>query len=64
MDVKGFQAWLSAASGLTRAQRREGEASKAAIELGLDEARRCPHCAGYWIHTFPAISYPSWMALN
>ena len=23
MDVKGFQAWLSAASGLTRAQRRE-----------------------------------------
>ena len=18
----------------------------------------------YWIHTFPAISYPSWMALN
>ena len=42
MDVKGFQAWLSAASGLARAQRREalavllgrseGEASKAAIE--------------------------------
>ena len=55
MDVKGFQAWLSAASGLTGAQRREalavlsgrseGEASKAAIELGIDEARRCPHCA-------------------
>ena len=49
MDVKGFQAWLSAASGLARAQRREalavlsgrseGEASKAAIELGVDEAR-------------------------
>ena len=47
--------WLSAARGLTRAQRREalavlsgrseGEASKAAIELGVDEARRCPHCA-------------------
>ena len=45
----------SAARGLTRAQRREalavlsgrseGEASKAAIELGVDEARRCPHCA-------------------
>ena len=44
MDVKGFQVWLSAARGLTRAQRREalavlsgrseGEASKAAIELG------------------------------
>ena len=42
--------WLSAARGLTRAQRREalavlsgrseGEASKAAIELGVDEARR------------------------
>ena len=55
MDIKGFQAWLSAARGLTRAQRREalavlsgrseGEASKAAIELGVDEARRCPHCA-------------------
>ena len=52
---KGFQVWLSAARGLTRAQRREalavlsgrseGEASKAAIELGVDEARRCPHCA-------------------
>ena len=58
MDVKCFQAWLSAASGLARAQRREalavlsgrseGEASKAAIELGVDEARRCPHCAREW----------------
>ena len=55
MEGKGFQVWLSAARGLTRAQRREalavlsgrseGEASKAAIELGVDEARRCPHCA-------------------
>ena len=55
VDIKGFQVWLSAARGLTRAQRREalavlsgrseGEASKAAIELGVDEARRCPHCA-------------------
>ena len=55
MDSKDFQEWLSAASGLTRAQRREalavlsgrsaGEASKAAIELAVDEARRCPHCA-------------------
>ena len=44
MDGKGFQVWLSAARGLTRAQRREalavlsgrseGEASKAAIETG------------------------------
>ena len=50
MDIRGFQAWLSAARGLTRAQRREalavlsgrseGAASKAAIELGVDEARR------------------------
>ena len=55
MDIRGFQVWLSAARGLTRGQRREalavlsgrseGEASKAAIELGVDEARRCPHCA-------------------
>ena len=55
MDIRGFQVWLSAARGLTRAQRREalavlsgrseGEASKEAIELGVDEARRCPHCA-------------------
>ena len=55
MAGKGFQVWLSAARGLTRAQRREalavlsgrseGEASKAAIELGVDEARRCPHCS-------------------
>ena len=55
MDSQDFQGWLSAVSGLTRAQRREalavlsgrsaGEASKAAIELAVDEARRCPHCA-------------------
>ena len=55
MDSQDFQGWLSAAGGLTRAQRREalavlsgrsaGEASKAAIELAVDEARRCPHCA-------------------
>ena len=46
MDIRGFQVWLSAARGLTRAQRREalavlsgrseGEASKAAIELGVE----------------------------
>ena len=51
MDIRGFQVWLSAARGLTRAQRREalavlsgrseGEASKAAIELGVDEAAHC-----------------------
>ena len=49
MDGKGFRVWLSAARGLTRVQRHEalavlsgrseGEASKAAIELGVDEAR-------------------------
>ena len=46
MDSQDFQGWLSAASGLTRAQRREalavlsgrstGEASKAAIELAVN----------------------------
>ena len=52
MEGKGFQVWLSAARGLQRREalavlsgRSEGEASKAAIELGVDEARRCPHCA-------------------
>ena len=50
MDGKGFQVWLSAARGLTRAQRREalavlsgrseGEASKAAIELGVSGGSR------------------------
>ena len=46
---------LLAADALTRPQvrealavlsgRPEGAASKAAIELAVDEARRCPHCA-------------------
>ena len=51
MDIKGFQVWLSAARGLTRAQRREalavlsgrseGEASKAAIaRLGVVRTAR------------------------
>ena len=65
MDGKGFQVWLSAARGLTRAQRREalavlsgrseGEASKAAIELGVDEARRCPHCSSEGGSGFSAV---------
>ena len=56
MDIRGFQV---VAFGGARADARaaafealavlsgrsEGEASKAAIELGVDEARRCPHCA-------------------
>ena len=47
MDIRGFQVWLSAARGQRRealavlSGRSEGEASKAAIELGVDEARRC-----------------------
>ena len=49
MDSKGFQEWLSAADELTRPQvrealavlsgRPEGEASKAAIELAVDECK-------------------------
>ena len=55
MDSKEFQEWLSVAEELTRPQvrealavlsgRPESDASKAAIELAVDEARRCPHCA-------------------
>ena len=55
LDSKGFQEWLSAAVKLTGPQvreaiavlsgRTEGEASKAAIELAVGEARSCPHCA-------------------
>ena len=49
MDSQDFQGWLSAAGGLTRAQRREALAvlrpergrGVAAIELAV----RCPHCA-------------------
>ena len=47
-----FQSWLSRVDALTEAQRREaqevlsgrGAAAVAAIELGVDEERRCPHC--------------------
>ena len=54
MERKEFQAWLSAVDTLSEAQKAEaveilagrpvGEASVAAIELGVDEDRRCPHC--------------------
>ncbi len=54
MDHERFRDWLSHVDGLTPAQREEvmaalsgrpeGAASLAAIELGVDEARRCPHC--------------------
>ena len=54
MDRKEFQAWLSAADVLTETQKSEamgvlagrpaGEASLAAVELGVGDDRRCPHC--------------------
>ena len=43
MDIRGFQVWLSAARGLARCSRCFRH--RTAIELGVDEARRCPHCA-------------------
>jgi transposase-like protein len=54
MERKVFQAWLTEVDSLTEAQKAEaaeilagrpaGEASLAAIELGVGEDRRCPHC--------------------
>lgn len=54
MRRTAFQEWLSRVDGLTAAQRREalavlsgrseGAASLAAVELGVDEERRCPRC--------------------
>ena len=54
MERKEFQAWLSAVDTLSESQKAEaveilagrpvGEASVAAIELGVDEHRCCPHC--------------------
>ncbi len=54
MKRPGFQDWLSKVDGLSEAQRREalevlsgqpeGAASLAAVELGVDEDRRCPRC--------------------
>ena len=53
MDRVWFRDWASNIDELTAAQRREatavlsgppeGEASLAAIELGINEERRCPH---------------------
>ena len=70
MDVKGFQVWLSAARGLTRAQRREalavlsgrseGEASKAAIELGVDEAR----CTGRYNYANNVLCFTTILLLS
>ncbi len=54
MNHKQFQAWFSRVDQLSTAQRREAEAalsggsqasaSLAAIEAGVGEGRRCPHC--------------------
>ena len=55
MDHEGFRDWFSHVDELTAVQRKElaavlsdaaeGAASLAAIELGVDAERRCPHCA-------------------
>ena len=55
MDHERFRDWFSHVDELTAAQRKEvatvlsdppeGAASLAAIELGVDDERRCPHCA-------------------
>ena len=55
MDHKRFRDWFSHVDELTAVQRKElaavlsdaaeGAASLAAIELGVDDERRCPHCA-------------------
>ena len=54
MDHERFREWFSHVDELTAAQRKElaavlsdppeGAASLAAIELGVDDERRCPHC--------------------
>ncbi len=54
MDRAQFRDWVSSIDELTATQRQEaaavlsdppeGEASLAAIELGVGEERRCPHC--------------------
>ena len=54
MDHERFREWFSRVDELTAAQRKEvsavlseppeGAASLAAIELGVDDERRCPHC--------------------
>ena len=54
MDHERFRDWFSRVDELTAAQRKEvvavlsdppeGAASLAAIKLGVDDERRCPHC--------------------
>ena len=55
MDHERFREWFSHVDELTAAQCKEvaavlsdppeGAASLAAIDLGADDERRCPHCA-------------------
>ena len=55
MDQERFRDWFTRVDDLTPAQRQEvsaalsgrpqGEDALAAIELGVDDERRCPHCA-------------------
>ncbi len=57
MDRKAFLAWLSEVDTLSEAQKVEvgevlagrpaGEASVAAVELGVGEDRTCPHCGAH-----------------
>lgn len=54
MERKEFQTWLAAVDSLSEVQKAEagailagrpaGEASLAALELGVGDDRRCPHC--------------------
>ena len=44
MDHEGFRDWFWRFDELTAAQRKEVAAALAAIELGVDDERRCPHC--------------------
>ncbi len=57
MDRKAFLAWLSEVDTLSEAQKVEvgevlagrpaGEASVAAVEMGVGEDRTCPHCGAH-----------------
>ena len=44
MDHERFRDWFSRFEELTAAQLKEGAASLAVIELGVDDERRCTHC--------------------
>jgi len=44
MDHERFRDWFWRFDELTAAQRKEGAAALTAIELGVDDERRCPHC--------------------